>query len=45
VETYNHQGKIENEGVWFPGKATDTVIVVDKKQGIPVRLEWRRRAS
>ena len=41
METYNAQGEIENGGVWFQLKATDTLQVVSKKQAIPVRLEWR----
>jgi hypothetical protein len=41
METYNNQGEIENEGVWFQLKATDKLLVVAKKQAIPVRMEWR----
>jgi hypothetical protein len=41
METYDEQGQIENEGVWFQLKATDRLVIVDKKHAIPVRMEWR----
>jgi len=41
METYDDQGEIENEGVWFQLKATDSLIVVSKKEAIAVRLQWR----
>jgi hypothetical protein len=41
METYNAQGEIENEGVWFQLKATDHLTVVGKRQAIAVRLAWR----
>lgn len=28
METYNDQGEIENEGVWFQIKATDKLVVI-----------------
>ena len=40
METYNDQGEIENEGVWFQLKATESVSV-GRSQAIPVRMEWR----
>jgi len=41
METYNNQGEIENEGVWFQLRATDTLMVVAKRHAIAVRMEWR----
>jgi hypothetical protein len=41
METYNDFGEIENEGVWFQLKATDSLSLVGKMQAIPVRIEWR----
>jgi hypothetical protein len=41
METYNHGGEIENEGVWFQLKATDNLTQISRTQAIPVRLEWR----
>jgi hypothetical protein len=41
METYDEQGGIQNEGVWFQLKATDKLVVVAKKRAVPVRMEWR----
>jgi hypothetical protein len=41
METYNDQGEIDNEGVWFQLKATDKVSVVGKMRAIPVRMECK----
>ncbi len=41
METYNDQGEVENDGVWFQAKATEKVKVLNKLQAIPVRQEWR----
>jgi hypothetical protein len=41
METYNDQGEIENEGVWFQLKAIDRLRIAGRKQAIPVRMEWR----
>jgi hypothetical protein len=41
METYNDRGEIENGGVWFQLKATDRLIVIERMQAIPVRMEWR----
>lgn len=40
METYGENGEVENDGVWFQLKATET-IKLTKRQTIPVRLEWR----
>jgi hypothetical protein len=41
METYDEQGGIQNEGVWFQLKGTDKLVVVAKKRAIPMRMEWR----
>jgi hypothetical protein len=41
METYDDRGEIENEGVWFQLKATDSLPIVRTRQAIPVRMEWR----
>ncbi|MBW3598321.1 MAG: DUF4365 domain-containing protein [Planctomycetes bacterium] len=41
METYNSDGEIENEGVWFQLKATDKLSVRNTRNAIPVRMEWR----
>jgi hypothetical protein len=41
IETYNHQGEIENEGVWFQLKATDNLVIRSNLHAIAIRMEWR----
>jgi hypothetical protein len=41
METFDADGEIENGGVWFQLKATDSLKVRAKSQAIPVRMEWR----
>jgi hypothetical protein len=41
METFDHNGEIENGVVLFQLKATDKTNVLRKMEAIPVRMEWR----